>query len=693
MLHDVAPHDHAEDANVVSEIQRDGKTREFVGERSPISQRSAALVIEHLDGREREVSACSRKGRQRRIEMVGQPDVVFVEERQVCPASGTDGQVSGGGGTARATAQVDDVVFNLSRKGLDQRGGCPSRMVVDDERFPASEGLRFDGGQRFREVTFTAMRDNHDAYRWKSSLVCGAGAHDEGRVERTVLRIRSVVNALKAARQLTVSVVIPCHNQAQFLPRTLEGVQAQSTPTDVVVVDDGSSDDVAAVCARYSDVRYLRQPHRGLSAARNRGVNATRGELVHFLDADDVPGIGMYATLARSLCRHSEWTAAVASTRVMHEDGRPSTLHIAPPVTGNLFPLLARKNLFPPGAVLVRRTAIERIGMFDEALDATADWDLWLRVARTGAVFGAVPSSAFHYRTSPISMSRRQPLAMLEAQREILLRATRPDARVSGVDARFAHGLPNNLDEASATCAASALGLAIGHRRGEEIRDLLQRFACYLGDAHLTEQHLQTILVEASITLGFLPADRARTRRACAGVLEAQRATVADPRQRNLLSRILDFLDSGLLTTDLGEPIVPVPVSVAMSTVVEVAVAVDTVTSISAVIAPWRAEVNGTVRLRVFDEVGRVLLRETVALVDGLSSARKVHFHFEPLPGLAGRRIIVELTPDTTRPIAVYEPVRTAKQIHRRILRKLACDRRGTGLWCQLHHNRDGRCR
>lgn len=496
---------------------------------------------------------------------------------------------------------------------------------------------------------------------------------------------------------LTVGVVIPCHNQAQFLPRTLDGVLAQSVPTDVVVVDDGSSDDVAAVCTRYAGVRYVRQAHRGLSAARNLGVGTARGDLLHFLDADDVPGIGMYSGLVKSLCRHGDWTAAVASTRVMHEDGRLSTLRIAPPATGNLFPLLARKNLFPPGAVLVRRAAIERSGLFDETLDATADWDLWLRVARTGAIFGAVPSSAFHYRTSPRSMSRREPRAMLEAQREIVLRATRADPRVSGADARFAGGLSNGVDEALATCAASAFGLAIGHGRCEEIRDLLHCFAGYLGDALLTEQHLRTILVEASITLGFLPADREQTRRACADILRALRATVVDKPQRHILSRVLDFLDSGLLTTSVGEPIVPVPVSTAMSTVVEVGV--DAVSSISAAIAPWRAPVDGTVRVRLFELGTRVSLREAAVSVDGLSSARLVHFHFEPLNGLTGRRLVVELTPSTTQPIAVYEPVRTAKRFHRRVLRKLALDRQRTGPWCQLNHQsstvdvQDARCR
>ena len=85
-----------------------------------------------------------------------------------------------------------------------------------------------------------------------------------------------------------MSVVIPCYNQAHFLSEAIESVLAQSYPHfEIVVVDDGSTDDTPKVAARYPAVRCIRQDNRGLSAARNAGLGCSEGEYVVFLDADD----------------------------------------------------------------------------------------------------------------------------------------------------------------------------------------------------------------------------------------------------------------------------------------------------------------------------------------------------------------------------------------------------------------------
>ena len=84
-----------------------------------------------------------------------------------------------------------------------------------------------------------------------------------------------------------VSIIIPCYNQAQFLADSIESALTQTYGrTELVVVDDGSSDNTAELAARYP-VRYIRQPNRGVAEARNCGFNASAGEYVIFLDADD----------------------------------------------------------------------------------------------------------------------------------------------------------------------------------------------------------------------------------------------------------------------------------------------------------------------------------------------------------------------------------------------------------------------
>jgi len=473
---------------------------------------------------------------------------------------------------------------------------------------------------------------------------------------------------------------VPCFRQARFLSRALDSVLQQSVPAEVVVIDDGSPDNVGDACAPYPAVKYVRQEHRGLSAARNRGIAETHGELLHFLDADDAAGPDMYALLAGALAENPSWAAAVSGTQVMHEDGRLSPLRIDPPPTSNLFEALGRHNLFPPGAVLLRRAILDQTGPFDEMLDATADWDLWLRVARTGVVFGSVGHHLFEYRTYPTSMSRADPIAMFEAQREILWRARRPDPRVRGAATRYSQGANgDDLDTALASCAASSLGLAIGHCRSEDMLVLLHTFASHLGEDLLTTHHLQSILAEASITLGFLPPDRNRTWHACAASLANLRSDARGPRLREIVVQIIDFLERGIFADNEGESIVPVPIFGSMSS--SVTVSAPATSRMAVVMAPWRETVDGTVRLRIFNPDKSEVLREASEAIDRLSAPRTVWFKFAPLKGFAGQTLTIDLTTDTNQLIAIYEPAASAKSLGRRVLRKLSLDRRAKRLY------------
>ncbi len=85
-----------------------------------------------------------------------------------------------------------------------------------------------------------------------------------------------------------ISVIIPCYNQAHFLYEAIESVLAQTHHDfEIIVVDDGSTDSTAEVAAGHPDVRYVRQPNRGVATARNTGLRESEGEYLVFLDADD----------------------------------------------------------------------------------------------------------------------------------------------------------------------------------------------------------------------------------------------------------------------------------------------------------------------------------------------------------------------------------------------------------------------
>jgi glycosyltransferase involved in cell wall biosynthesis len=186
-----------------------------------------------------------------------------------------------------------------------------------------------------------------------------------------------------------VSIVLPTHDQAHWLDGTIDTVRRQTfVDWELLVVDDGSTDDTPAVVARHIDdprIRYLPGPRAERAAARNRGIAASTGELVAFLDADD-------RWLPEKLARQVDALAAAPSAgfcytaaRFVDADDRPLPIRKPPhAVRGNLFPALMRGNLIIIASVVARRRCLEEIGGFDETLPVYGceDWDVWLRIAR-----------------------------------------------------------------------------------------------------------------------------------------------------------------------------------------------------------------------------------------------------------------------------------------------------------------------
>ncbi len=185
-----------------------------------------------------------------------------------------------------------------------------------------------------------------------------------------------------------VSIVIPCYNQAGYLPDAIESALGQTyRPVEVVVVDDGSTEPVEETVAGFEGVLYAWQPNRGVAAARNAGFRLTRGAYVVFLDADDrlVPdGIRHGLT---ALGGRPRAAFAVGPCGVIGADGRPAAFRQARPIVGPVYrELLANNFIWMPAQVMFRRDAVAGSGGFDSRLDACADYDLYLRLARVSPV-------------------------------------------------------------------------------------------------------------------------------------------------------------------------------------------------------------------------------------------------------------------------------------------------------------------
>ena len=181
-----------------------------------------------------------------------------------------------------------------------------------------------------------------------------------------------------------VSVVIPCYRQARFLGEAIESVLGQSyARVEVVVVDDGSPDNTAAVAARYPGLIYVRQPNAGLSAARNTGLRRSKGDFLVFLDADDrlLPN----AVEAGLEC-FKEHPDCVFVHGHFHLIGSDGVLLSAPErfdPKGEYYLELLRRNYIEMHATVMYRCDIfEKVGGFNERMRSCEDYDLYLRIAR-----------------------------------------------------------------------------------------------------------------------------------------------------------------------------------------------------------------------------------------------------------------------------------------------------------------------
>lgn len=187
-----------------------------------------------------------------------------------------------------------------------------------------------------------------------------------------------------------LSVIIPTYNRAGLLKEAMDSVLAQdfwpkSTPADdfeLIIVDDGSEDGTAAVVETYGRrVRYDTRPHRGVSAARNRGLALARGEFIAFLDSDDL-WLKEKVRLQMNYFEAFPATRALSAEEIWIRNGRrvnPMKKHRK--YSGWVFDKFLPLCLLSLSAAMFRREVFDEVGAFDENLPACEDYDFGLRLA------------------------------------------------------------------------------------------------------------------------------------------------------------------------------------------------------------------------------------------------------------------------------------------------------------------------
>ena len=281
-----------------------------------------------------------------------------------------------------------------------------------------------------------------------------------------------------------VSVIVPTHNSAAFIAAALDSVLAQTfTDYEIIVVDDGSTDDTGEVLRRF-DGRIIshRQQNQGASAARNAGIRSARGELVCLLDADDL-------WRPEKLSRQVAVMAAEPSVGLLFADAKEAegatvqkasilkTMKFGPDALSQIplpdaFRKLLIENFIPTSTVMIRAACFATSGLFDEDLPNAEDRDMWLRMAAHFEI-GCVPDVLATKRSHGANISTRTQLA-LESRVKVWTQSRRRfpslapasvyDALLADAYQQLGYILLTNADARGARrCGMASLRCALRH--------------------------------------------------------------------------------------------------------------------------------------------------------------------------------------------------------------------------------------
>jgi glycosyltransferase involved in cell wall biosynthesis len=180
-----------------------------------------------------------------------------------------------------------------------------------------------------------------------------------------------------------VSVIIPTYNRAWSLATAVDSVLSQDFDAfETIVVDDGSTDETRALLTDYgAALRVIRQPNRGVSAARNAGIRAAAAPLVALLDSDDYWLPGKLAAQTAFFDQNPEAVICQTEERWIRNGVRVNPGKRHRKRGGMIFEPSLDMCLVSPSAVMLRRSLFESVGFFDERLPACEDYDLWLRIS------------------------------------------------------------------------------------------------------------------------------------------------------------------------------------------------------------------------------------------------------------------------------------------------------------------------
>ncbi len=190
-----------------------------------------------------------------------------------------------------------------------------------------------------------------------------------------------------------VSVIIPSYNGEKFIAQALESVFEQDyQPFEVIIVDDGSTDRTAQIIDKYENIQYIYQSNQGVSSARNKGVAASSGEIIAFLDSDDYWPTNRLTVTVRYFQQHPEVGYVLGKQMMFVEPG------CAVPAWIKAEWLTAPQDASNTGVLVARRVTYERVGLFNKDYKGGEDTEWLVRASEAGVPMARLPELVLHRR-------------------------------------------------------------------------------------------------------------------------------------------------------------------------------------------------------------------------------------------------------------------------------------------------------
>jgi len=208
-----------------------------------------------------------------------------------------------------------------------------------------------------------------------------------------------------------VSVIVPAYNAERFIEFTLRSVIAQTYVNwEAIVADDGSLDKTAEIvkkiAAQDNRVKYVYQKNAGQSAARNLALQSARGELVAFLDADDIFLPTKLERQVNYLLNNPDYGLCYSKIYHFFDENLDKLYYFdLPHPSGHLFPALLRSNFINPLSVMVRKNILNKHGAFEPSFRRVDEQYLWLKLSYQGILFGYLDEALAYYRIHRKSLS------------------------------------------------------------------------------------------------------------------------------------------------------------------------------------------------------------------------------------------------------------------------------------------------